>query len=261
MSDEMNDVPGSTPIPSTTPGFLDGNPRTMFSFGLVSGMAMILLMNNFMGLSSASDIAKATTTTPTAAAAAAAAANAAPAVAGKLEAVSDSDHVRGDLSKAKVVLVEYSDFQCPYCSKHHPTMTQVMEEYGDDVAWVYRHFPLSFHANAEPSAIASECAAAQGKFWEFADAMFEEQTKLSGSLEAAETFMSDTAKAIGLNVSEYEKCYSAGSTTAVDADMASGKTAGVSGTPATFVNGTLVSGAVPFSSMKKIIDEALVNAE
>lgn len=258
MSDEMNEVPGSTPISSTTPGFLDGNPRTMFSFGLVSGMAMILLMNNFMGLSSASDIAKATTTTPTAVAAAA---NTAPAVAGKLEAVSDTDHVRGDLSKAKVVLVEYSDFQCPYCSKHHPTMEQVMEEYGDDVAWVYRHFPLSFHANAEPSAIASECAAAQGKFWEFADAMFDGQTKLSGTLEAAETFMSDTAKSIGLNVSEYEKCYSAGDTTAVDDDTASGKTAGVSGTPATFINGTLVSGAVPFSSMKKIIDDALAAAK
>lgn len=259
MSDEMNEAPGTTPTPSTTPGFLDGNPRTMFSFGLVSGMAMILLMNNFMGLSSASDIAKVTTTTPTAVAAANT--NPTPAVAGKLEAVTDEDHVRGDVSKAKVVLVEYSDFQCQYCSKHHPTMEQVMEEYGDDVAWVYRHFPLSFHANAEPSSIASECAAAQGKFWEFADAMFEERTKLSGTLEAAETFMSATAKAIGLNVSEYEKCYAAGDTTAVDEDAASGKTAGVSGTPATFVNGTLVSGAVPFSSMKKIIDDALEAAK
>jgi protein-disulfide isomerase len=259
MSDEMNNVPGSAPVEPTTPGFLDGNPRTMFSFGLVSGMAMILLMNNFMGLSSASDIAKATTTTPTAVAAANT--NTAPAAAGKLEAVSDSDHVRGDLSKAKVVLVEYSDFQCPYCSKHHPTMEQVMEEYGDDVAWVYRHFPLSFHANAEPSSIASECAAAQGKFWEFADAMFEGQAKLSGGLDAAETFMSATAKEIGLNVAEYEKCYSAGDTTAVDADAASGRTAGVNGTPATFINGTLVSGAVPYASMKKIIDDAIAAAK
>ena len=140
-------------------------------------------------------------------------------------------------------------------------MEQVMEEYGDDVAWVYRHFPLSFHANAEPSAIASECAAAQGKFWEFADAMFNEQTKLSGSLDVAETFMSATAKAIGLNISEYEKCYSAGDTSAVDADAASGRTAGVNGTPATFINGTLVSGAVPFTSMKKIIDDAIAAAK
>lgn len=215
-----------------------------------------------MGLSSGSDIAKAVVTAPTAAAAAAGGnPSPAPVVAGKLEAVTKNDHVRGDLAKAKVVLVEYSDFQCPYCSKHHPTMEQVMEEYGDDVAWVYRHFPLSFHANAEPAAIASECAAAQGKFWEFADAMFEDISKLSGGLENAETFMSATAKAIGLNVAEYEACYSAGDTTAVDADMASGKTAGVSGTPATFINGSLVSGAVPFSSMKKIIDDAIAAAK
>ncbi len=258
MSDEMNEMPGST-VNQSTPGFLDGNPRTMFSFGLVSGMVMILLMNNFMGLSSGSDIAKAAVTAPTAVAAANT--NTPPAVAGKLEAVTDGDHIRGDISKAKVVLVEYSDFQCPYCSKHHPTMEQVMEEYGDDVAWVYRHFPLSFHANAEPSAIASECAAAQGKFWEFADAMFNEQAKLSGSLDVAETFMSATAKAIGLNISEYEKCYSAGDTSAVDADAASGRTAGVNGTPATFINGTLVSGAVPFTSMKKIIDDAIAAAK
>jgi protein-disulfide isomerase len=251
MSDEMIDVPGSAPAQST-PGFLDGNPRTMFTFGLVSGMA-----NNFMGIPSGSVAAKAAPT----AVAPAANTNPTPAAPGKLEAATEDDHVRGDLSKAKVVLIEYSDFQCPYCAKHHPTMEQIVEEYGDDVAWVYRHFPLSFHANAEPSAIASECAAAQGKFWEFGDAMFADISKISGTLEAAETFMSATAKAIGLNVSEYEKCYSAGDTSAVDADMASGKDAGVSGTPATFINGTLVSGAVPYASMKKIIDDAIAAAK
>ena len=260
MSDEMNEVPQSTPISSMVPGFLDGNPRTMFSFGLVSGMAMILLLNNFMGLSTGSALAK-TGGTATAPAPTPVVTNptpSAPAPAGVLAAVSEGDHVRGDLSKAKVVLVEYSDFQCPYCSKHHPTMLQVMEEYGDDVAWVYRHFPLSFHPNAEPSSLASECAAEQGKFWEFADIMFEGQAGLSTTAQAAETFMQETAKDIGLNMNAYNDCYESGKyQSAVDEDADSGQTAGVSGTPATFINGTLVSGAVPYASMKKIIDDAL----
>ncbi len=261
MSDEMNEMPQSTPIASTVPGFLDGNPRTMFSFGVVSGMAIILLLNNFMGLSTGSALAKTgSTTTPTPTVVTNPAPTAA-APAGVLAAVSEGDHVRGDLAKAKVVLVEYSDFQCPYCSKHHPTMLQVMDEYGDDVAWVYRHFPLSFHANAEPSSLASECAAEQGKFWEFADAMFEGQAGLSTTAQAAETFMQATAEEIGLNMNTYNDCYeSAKYQSAVDEDADSGQTAGVSGTPATFINGTLVSGAVPYASMKKIIDDALAKA-
>lgn len=261
MSDEMNEMPGSTPINDSAGGFLDGNPRTMFSFGLVSGMALILLMNNFMGLSSGKEIAKAVGTTPTAVAAPTPTPTA-PAVAGKLEAVTADEHIRGDLSKAKVVLVEYSDFECSFCKKHHPTMQQIMDEYGDDVAWVYRHFPLSFHANAEPSALASECAAEQGKFWEFADAMFDGQSSLASSLTVAETFMTETAKDIGLNMTKFEDCYASGKyQTAVDDDAQSGSTAGVNGTPATFVNGTLVSGAVPFASFQKIIDDAIAAAK
>jgi protein-disulfide isomerase len=258
MSEEMQNQNTS----SEQRGFFDGNPRTMFTFGLVSGMAVILLLNNFVGLSSGTALARTTQPTVVAAGNNDDGGDSEPKKpAGALAPVTNKDHVRGDLNKAKVVLVEYSDFQCPYCGKHHPTMEKVMEEYGDDVAWVYRHFPLSFHPNAEPSAIASECAAAQGKFWEFADAMFESQVKLSGALDDAETFMSATAKSIGLNTAEYEECYSAGDTTAVDAGSASGETAGVNGTPATFVNGTLVSGAVPYTSMKKIIDDAIAKAK
>ncbi|MFA6017810.1 MAG: thioredoxin domain-containing protein [Patescibacteria group bacterium] len=240
-------------------GFLDGNPRTMFTFGVVSGMAIILLLNNFVGLSSGTALAK-TDTAPTVVAADTVA-EAAP-VAGKLAPATSADHVRGDLSKAKVVLVEYSDFQCPYCSKHQPTMEQIMSEYGDDVAWVYRHFPLSFHSNAQSSSLASECAGEQGKFWEFADAMFDGQTSLSTTAEVAETFMTATAKKIGLDMTKYNDCIeTAKYQSAIDDDAASGKTAGVSGTPATFINGTLVSGAVPFASMKKIVDEAIANAK
>lgn len=84
------------------------------------------------------------------------------------------DHIRGN-KKAKVVVIEYSDFQCPFCQRVHPTYKQILETYGDDVMWVYRHFPLSFHPKAMPAALASECAYEQGgndAFWKFADELF-----------------------------------------------------------------------------------------
>lgn len=264
MSDETHDGSGATPITSTPissapAGFLDGNPRTMFTFGLVSGMAMILLMNNFAVLSSGTAVAKVDSAAVVAQAAAQAAA---PVVAGKLDPATDKDHVRGDLKKAKVVLVEYSDFQCPYCGKHDPTMQQIVKEYGDQVAWVYRHFPLAFHANAVPVALASECASEQGKFWEFADAMYADLEAISGDAEATTAFVNKTASNLKLDTKKFSVCVSTAKyQSVVDSQTTSGRTAGVNGTPATFVNGTLVSGAVPYASMKKLIDEAIAKAK
>lgn len=249
-------------------GFFDGNPRQMFVFGLVSGIAAVLLTNNFLGLSYAKSTANTgaviaagntagTTTTPTTT------------TTTKLSlAPSSSDHVRGDLEDAQVIMVEYSDFQCPYCERHHPTLEQVFDTYGDDIAWVYRHFPLSFHPNAKPAALASECANEQGKFWEFADAMFAGQTGgLDGSAATASAFFVSAAEELGLDIAKFNSCVSSNKyQSKVDADMASGRASGVDGTPATFINGVMVTGstgksvgAAPASVFTSVIDAALGN--
>lgn len=243
--------------PQSSKGFFDGNPKMLFAFGLVSGVALTLVLNNFGGVALAAPGNKAPAAKIAVNNPSANTGDTQPA--GELAAATKEDHVRGDLKKAKVVIIEYSDFQCPFCSRHHPTMQQVMTTYGDDVAWVYRHFPLSFHPNAEPSALASECANEQGKFWDFADAMFAGQDPgLSGDAATADAFIKKTAQDLGLNMNKFNDCVSSAKYQAViDSDAAGGAAAGVNGTPATFINGQLVSGAVPFASLKTVIDAEL----
>jgi len=231
-------------------GFFDGNPKMLFVFGLVTGIALTLAINNFSGIAIAApsnnDGNDKVVTQPTNTG------TGATAPSGQLAAATNEDHVRGDLKKADVVIIEYSDFECPFCGRHHPTMLQVMEEYGDKVAWVYRHFPLSFHPQAEPAALASECAAEQDKFWEYADDLVLNQTTLSDS------YYKTLAGDLGLNQKKFDECLDSKKYQAVvDSQTASGAAAGVNGTPATFINGQMVSGAVPFASLKTIIDSEL----
>ena len=228
--------------------FFDGNPKMLFAFGLVTGIALTLIVSNFSGIAIAAPGSggnNVVATNPTGD-------SAGTAPTAQLAAVTDEDHVRGDLKKADVIIVEYSDFECPFCSRHHPTMLQIAEEYGDKVAWVYRHFPLSFHPEATPAALASECASEQGKFWEYADELFANQTLLSAD------YYGQLAGELGLNQNKFDECLSSKKYQAVvDAQTSSGAAAGVNGTPATFINGQLVSGAVPFASLKTIIDAEL----
>ncbi|MDA0208503.1 MAG: thioredoxin domain-containing protein [bacterium] len=234
--------------------FFDGDPRMLFVFGLVTGVALTMIFSGgFSTPSFASNNGGNRVAANDTAAGAAAGAGAGQPV-GELAVANGDDHVRGNLNKAKVVLVEYSDFECPFCNRHHPTMQQIMEDYGDDVAWVWRHFPLSFHPNAQKAAEASECAADQGKFWEMADALTENYDQLNAAL------YSQLAEEVGLNVNRFQTCLDSGEKAEeVRADMQTGATAGVSGTPATFVNGQLVSGAVPYTSFQQIIDAELGN--
>ncbi|MEK7619787.1 MAG: thioredoxin domain-containing protein [Patescibacteria group bacterium] len=187
--------------------------------------------------------------------AAAAAAVPAPTATG-VPAVTEADHIRGD-ADAPITIIEYSDFQCPYCSRFHPTMLQVMDEYTDSVRWVFRHFPLSFHAEAVPAANAAECASEQGKFWEYADALFTNQSSLGSEFYA--TLASD----LGLNTTQWQDCFDTEKyNDVIEAQAQAGGAAGVSGTPGSFVidtdgNAIPIKGALPFSSVAAAIDSVL----
>lgn len=167
-----------------------------------------------------------------------------------------NDHIRGN-KKAKVTLVEYSDFECPFCGRYYPTMKQVEKEYGSQVRIIYRHYPLSFHPQAQPAAEASECAAEQGKFWEFHDGVFENQERIGSAL------FTEVAGKIGLNTGKFNDCVSARKyQSKVAEQQAGGNSAGVQGTPHTIVlgaNGETVpiSGALPFEQVKAAIDSVL----
>ena len=246
--------------PQAPKGFFDGSPKMIFIFGLVSGIAAMSLLGGDIQLPSATKADTGTTVTaPTTAP------TTAPVAKGAMPAITSKDHVRGDLKKAKVVMVEYGDFQCPFCARHHPTMQAISEKYGDDIAWVFRHYPLSFHPNGQPSALASECASDQGKFWEFADVMFEKQSEMNAAGTLPTSFYTAIAKDLGLNTSKFDTCMTDKKfQSIVDADQAGGNTAGVSGTPATFLNGTMVTsssgnsvGAAPQATFDAIIDGLL----
>jgi len=170
----------------------------------------------------------------------------------------NTDHMKGD-PDAIITLFEYSDFECPFCGRHAPTVEQVLEEYGDDVNVVFRHFPLSFHTNAQKAAEATECAADQGgddAFWEFHDKLFESGVEQGNYATYAEE--------IGLNVSDFNDCLDSGKfEQKVKDDMDSGVKAGVRGTPGNilFNNETeeskSVSGAQPFANFQGALDEML----
>lgn len=169
------------------------------------------------------------------------------------------DHWRGS-KDAAIVLVEYSDFQCPYCASIHPTLARIVEESQGEVAWVYRHFPLeSIHPQARPAAVASECVAAQlgdEGFWAFADTIFNNQRSVGTA------YYAQVAAELGADEGLFASCVASGQfDKKVDADYAEAVDNGGQGTPFTVLTtrgGLQVpfAGALPYAQIKAVIQAA-----
>lgn len=249
-------------------------PKTAFFAGLAGGVLIILAIGFFVLLvgvvnDKSFSLGSDKDSAPQVARGGAAAPPTTPAPPGTREAgeapqVTDTDHVRGN-PDAAITMIEYSDFECPFCKRFHPTMQQVLEKYPNDVRWVYRHFPLSFHRPlALKAAEGSECAAELGgndAFWLFTDAYYERTQSNGNGLQESE--LPKIAADIGLDRGAFETCLNSGKYAAsVDEEMNAGAAAGVSGTPGTFVIGPdgesqLIPGALPFESVDQVIQSLL----
>lgn len=158
---------------------------------------------------------------------------------------------------ATVRVVEFTDFQCPFCKKFHETLQSELKAYGDTVLYVFKQYPIaSIHPQAEGASLASECANEQGKFLEYSDTLFAKQDEW-GKLTGTQKFK-DYARTLKLDTGKFNTCLDEKKyETKMRADMEEGKKFGISGTPGTFVNGTFLNGAVPAEDLKAAIDAEL----
>jgi protein-disulfide isomerase len=156
-------------------------------------------------------------------------------------------------ANAAVTIVEFSDFECPYCGQLFPTLKQVEKNYPQQVRIVYRQFPLTnIHPRAQKAAEASLCANDQQKFWEFHDSMFGNQSELSMA------DLRQRAVDLKLNTETFNKCLESGRhVPAIQADLQEGARNGVTGTPALFINGRMLTGNQPYSEIKAVIDDEI----
>jgi predicted DsbA family dithiol-disulfide isomerase len=158
---------------------------------------------------------------------------------------------RGPVS-APVSIVEFSDFQCPYCARLNETLARVLKEYPSQIRLTFMQFPLPSHPQASPAAEASLCAAEQGRFWQMHDALFGNQTALGQGK------FSELAKSVGLEDAAFQACLDSQRPGKLwRAELAEGRSVGISGTPALFINGRMFAGAVPYETLRGIIDEEL----
>lgn len=181
----------------------------------------------------------------------------------KVMPITADDHIRGNID-APIKIVEFSDFECPFCKRFHPTLQRIVEEYEGQVAWVYRHFPLDLlHAKARKEAEASECAAELGgndAFWAYIDRIFE-ITPSNDGLDLDK--LPEIAEEIGLDRVEFEECLESGRhAEKVADDVEDAQNSGGQGTPWSIViapDGTksAINGAYPYTEVKNIVEEAL----
>ena len=155
---------------------------------------------------------------------------------------------------AKVVLVEFADYECPYCQRVAPDVKKLKDEYGDRIAFTYKDFPLPNHSRAEKAAEAARCASKQNKFWEFHDELFHSKELDVDQLKAQ-------ARALRLDSSQFDKCLDTGEqAAAVAKDKKEGLKLGISGTPSFFVNGHYLSGALDYAGLREVIEQQLTTS-
>lgn len=168
------------------------------------------------------------------------------------EPAAERDHAIGP-ANAPATLVEYGDFECPHCARAYPLIKELRRQFGDQLRFVFRHFPVAgVHPHAELSARAAEAAALQGKFWPMHDRLFEQQEALS------EEMIDREATALGLDMQAFRDALDSEEvSTHVAADIASGEASGVHWTPTFFVNGRRVGYAEDLESLRRAVQEAL----
>jgi len=173
----------------------------------------------------------------------------------KVEITADPSRIKGN-PDAPITIVEFADFQCPYCQSVQPTLKAIMDKYQGKVRLGFRDYPLrQIHPQAQQAAEASRCAGAQGKFWEYHDLLYAKQGKLNlASLK-------EQARTATLDMAGFEACLANGKfRPLIDSDLQSGSIAGVSGTPAFYINGVALIGAQPLAAFEKVIETALAGA-
>lgn len=229
--------------------FITDSPKTNFFIGLVLGVAIVSSVGfTTLGLNKTDTTDKTVKNNPEQEVAG----DQAEKPAAKVDLkITDADHVMGD-KNAPVKIFEFSDFQCPYCARHHETLNKLIKDYDGKVAWVFKQFPIQSHPLGLPGALASECAAEQGKFWEMANMIFSNQETLT-----ADSFLK-FAKDLGLDEEKFFTCQKEEKyKDKITADYNLGIDSGVQGTPSNFINNELVAGALPYENMKTIIDGLL----
>lgn len=248
--------------------FESASPQLTFWFGFFVGAGLLTLigfiflavvMMKGIDLGSDTSTTKTGTTTTTTTNTNTAAAAAQPTLVDAANiTIEEGDYVRGN-PDAKVTMVEFTDLECPFCKKFHPSIKNTFDANKNDVRWVYKHFPLSFHPEAKPAAVASECAGKLGgndTFWTYVDTLYENQNDLGDAL------YKQIAGDLGLNAGEFSTCLTSGEFNAkIAADQKLGQSVGVGGTPSTYVisGGTAekLNGAVPQTQVETAVADAL----
>jgi len=254
-----NDFKEEVKYTSESTSIFNAPPRTMFALGIMVGISAVSLLGFILSFSAYRKAVGDGGSTKTASANlntnSAAPTNTAAAPSGPIDVkIEDDDQVTGN-KNAKVTLVEFSDFQCPFCQSFKSVIDQVLKDYKDKVKVVYKHYPLTtIHPMAQKAAEAAECAADQGKFWEMHDKLFANQSTLS-----VDNFKA-WAKELGLKESTFNSCLDGGKKSdKIAADQQYGDSIGVSGTPTSYVNGNIVAGAQSYDYVKNLIDQALAS--